>query len=258
MARMQLIELEDQKWFPKQIRNGMTDLLNCQITCFQIYDAIVPILHRILVKAEARHVLDLCSGGGGSCRRVQQLLVHKYDYKINIELSDLYPNCYAHLRTANIKEANFSYLKTPIDAMKVPAHLKGFRTLFTSFHHFAPKEARSILRDAVANNRGIGIFELSERSVRGLILVLFSFVLTLLLTPFLRPFCLRRLFFTYVLPIIPLSYLFDGIVSQIRSYTEQELLMMAKEVDDSYHWESGRAKHHYLPISITYLIGHKR
>lgn len=258
MARMQLIELEDQKWFPEQIRNGMTDLLNLQISYFQIYDPIVPILHRALVKMSAHNILDLCSGGAGSCRRVQELLAKKYDYKINLRLSDLYPNTSAHLRTAALKDSSISYLPSPINAMKVPAHFDGFRTLFTSFHHFAPHEARSLLKDAVLNKQGIGIFELSERSLSGVILVLLSFLLIFALTPFLRPFCLKRFFYTYIIPVIPLSYLFDGLVSQIRSYTAEELMIMAKEVGGDYDWESGRTKHHYLPISITYLIGIKR
>lgn len=257
MPRLHLLELEDQKWFPKNIRNFMTDLLNFQITHAQIYDPIVPILYEALIKTKSNIVIDLCAGGAGSSRRVQELLQHKYQFKTKVHLSDLYPNVNALFRIKKLSDPNITYLRYPVDATQVPSTLKGFRTLFTSFHHFKPEQARLILKDAVKNNQGIAIFELSERSLRGIILVFFSFLLTLLCTPFLRPFSLERLFFTYAIPIIPLSYLFDGIVSQLRSYTHKELLELAHVIDCTYHWEAGVTRHHYLPIYITYLVGCK-
>ncbi len=48
--------------------------------------------------------------------------------------------------------------------MKVPRELKGFRTMFTSFHHFPPEEARAILQNAVDAGEGIGIFEITRRA----------------------------------------------------------------------------------------------
>lgn len=258
MKRLHLFELEDQKWFPKNIRDCMTDLLNFQITCFQIYDPIVPILHQALIKMNTQQILDLCSGGAGSCRRVQEILEKDHGYKTIIKLSDLYPNNNASLRVQALNDESISYLSTSVDATKVPTNITGFRTLFTSFHHFDPHKAHSILQDAVNNDCGIAIFELSERSIRGLILALLSFFIALIFTPFLRPFCWYRLLFTYAIPIIPLSYLFDGVVSQLRSYTQNELLQMAQQVDRSYFWEAGWARHHYLPLKIYYLIGYRR
>jgi len=45
--------------------------------------------------------------------------------------------------------------------MNVPAELKGLRTMFTSFHHFLPEEARAVLQNAVDAGEGIGIFEIT-------------------------------------------------------------------------------------------------
>ncbi len=45
----------------------------------------------------------------------------------------------------------------------------------------------------------------------------------LLVTPFIRPFRWSRLVFTYVIPVLPLLIVFDGIVSCLRVYSPDEL-----------------------------------
>lgn len=253
MRRLQLLELEDQPWFPAQIRNCMTDLLNFFVTFFRIYDPVVPILHKVMKDSGSSDILDLCSGGGGAVRRIKIILENKYNLRAKVILSDLYPNKHALLRDPSI-----SYLLDSVDATDVPSNLKGFRTLFTSFHHFDPTNAKKILGDAVKQERGIAIFELSERSFRGALGPIFSFVLSFLATPFLRPFRLQRLFYTYLVPIVPAAFLFDGIVSQMRSYTPAEMLLFAQEIDDkNYRWEAGFKKHDFLPLRISYLVGYK-
>ena len=68
------------------------------------------------------------------------------------------------------------------------------------------------------------------------------------------PFLWRRLFWTYVLPMVPLTCFWDGIVSQLRAYTTVELREMC-EGSDPMIWEAGQ-----IPIAkgrgrLTYLIG---
>ena len=43
-----------------------------------------------------------------------------------------------------------------------------------------------------------------------------------LATPFIRPFRWSRLFWTYVIPLVPLTCWWDGVVSQLRAYTPAE------------------------------------
>jgi len=258
MRRLQLLELEDQPWFPAHIRNCMTDLLNFFVTFFRMYDPVVAILHKAMKESRSSTILDLCSGGAGAVRRIKFILEEKYDFKVEVILSDLYPNKHACGRTKLLRDPSISYLPDAVDATDVPANLKGFRTLFTSFHHFDPTSAKKILTDAVNQGRGIAIFELSERSFRGALAPLFSFVLSFLATPFLRPFLLQRIFFTYILPVVPVSFLFDGLVSQMRSYTPAEMLELAHEIGArNYRWEAGFKKHGFLPLRLTYLVGYK-
>jgi hypothetical protein len=258
MRRLHLAELEDQPWFPATIRNSMTDLLDFFIRHFRVYDSIVPILHNALKEASAHSILDLCSGGAGAIQRVQQILAQEHDFKVEIILSDLYPNKHAYERLIKLRDSGINYLSSSVDATKVPQNLTGFRTLFTSFHHFDSHDARKILSNAVKQGHGIAIFELSERSFRGALGPLFSAILSFFITPFLRPFSLKRIFYTYVVPIIPAAYLFDGLVSQLRSYTPEEMFELARNLGDKeYKWEAGFKKHDFLPFKINYLVGYK-
>jgi len=258
MRRRHWIELEDQTWFPASIRNCMTDLLNFFVTFFRVYDPIVPILYKAMMASQSKKILDLCSGGSGAIRRMQNLLAQNYNYHIQVMLSDLYPNNNACARVNKLLDYTIVYLPESTDATQVPPYLNGFRTLFTSFHHFDPESARKILANAVENNKGIAIFELSERSLKGTLGPIISTLLSFIATPFIRPFCVKRLFLTYIIPIVPVAYLFDGIMSQLRSYTPEEMLMLAHEVcDGSYTWESGVAWHSFLPLRINYLVGYK-
>ena len=73
-------------------------------------------------------------------------------------------------------------------------------------------------------------------------------------TPFFRPFRLGRIFFTYVIPAIPLMTIWDGAVSLLRLYKPEELLGIAKAAVPEYEWKAGRLKSG-IGISVTYLTG---
>jgi hypothetical protein len=51
------------------------------------------------------------------------------------------------------------FLSDSIDATQIPKYLWGFRTLFSSFHHLNPAEARGLLQDSVNRRQAIGVFE---------------------------------------------------------------------------------------------------
>ena len=61
---------------------------------------------------------------------------------------------------------------------------------------------------------------------------------------------------TYIIPVIPLCTIWDGIASVTRLYTPQQLLNIANSVDsNSYHWQAGK-KRNKFGMQITYLIGY--
>ena len=75
-----------------------------------------------------------------------------------------------------------------------------------------------------------------------------------LLTPRMRPFRWSRLLLTYLLPVIPLVVLWDGLVSCLRTRTPEELLALTSSFPH-YDWQAGYARGQGTWLASVYLIG---
>jgi hypothetical protein len=173
-----------------------------------------------------------------------------------VTLTDLYPQPAAWQLLA-ARTPGLSYAPAAVDATAVPPELPGFRTVFSAFHHFPPPLAEALLTDAVRQGAGIGIFEGAGKHWLEILLAWTVLpVAQLLITPFIRPFRLSRLLFTYVLPLIPLFTIWDGTVSILRMYPPAQLLALARRADPqgAFRWEAGKVRHWWGP-QVTYLIG---
>ncbi len=204
-----------------------------------------------LQRSGSRRVLDLCSGAGGPWPH----WLRTERASADVTLTDKYPNASTQSRLRSSPVRGLRYLEQPIDAAAVPKELPGFRTLFSSFHHFEPERARKILRDAVERRQPIAVLECTERHalapVAGL---LFIPIIVWVMTLFMNSWTWRRVLWTYVLPAIPLLITFDGIVSYLRTYTIDELREMAGTAE-GYEWQAGKLRSGRLPANVTYFIG---
>jgi hypothetical protein len=173
---------------------------------------------------------------------------------VSVCLTDHCPNIAAFERAHRLSNQGITYHSEPVDAANVPSALTGFRTMFTAFHHFPPEQARAVLADAVGKGEGIGVFECAQRSVLMLLAILPTPLRVLIATPFIRPFRWSRLFWTYVVPVLPIVLLFDSAVSVLRMYRVDELRGLTAGLK-GYRWEAGRVRMRRLPIALTYLVG---
>lgn len=258
MRRAQLIELHEQPWFPRSLRHEITNALQFGLNLLKIYAPIAPLLQNSLDSTECRTIVDICSGGGGPWLDLSRRL--QPDAQVfHILLTDKYPNLKAFQKLRVSSESHICFCPYSVDAMKVPADLEGFRTMFTSFHHFPPEEARAILQNAVDAGQSIAVFEITRRAPSTIALMFPWALMLFAFTPLIRPFRWSRLFYTYVIPIIPLVVLFDGVVSCLRTYRPQELREIIKKLSGiEYHWEVGEQSRAYGQSPITYLIGNPR
>lgn len=256
MRRVQFIELNDEPWFPSSLRNNVTDALQFGLSLLKAYLPIAPLLLSTLDSTRSKSIVDLCSGGGGpwlDLSRQFQLDTQGF----HILLTDRYPNLQAFQKVVLASENHIAFYPDSVNAMKVPRELQGFRTIFTSFHHFPPEEARAVLQNAVDARQGIGIFEITRRSPSSIALMFPWAFMLFVFTPLIRPFRWSRLLCTYVLPIIPFVLLFDGVVSCLRTYQTQELREMVKDLSGiEYEWEVGEHSRGLGIVPITYLVGH--
>ena len=129
-----------------------------------------------------------------------------------------------------------TYHPEPVDAVKVPAEMTGLRTMFQAFHHLRLDQARAALADAAAKGQGVAIFDGSRLAWWLWPLLLITPLRVLLATPFIRPFRWSRLFWTYIVPALPLVLTFDVVVSLLRLYSVEELRGLTAGLEH-YHWE---------------------
>jgi hypothetical protein len=256
LPRLHLFELEDQPWFPAVIRDLATDYLHFLETKLDLHRPTVPLLGAALRETGLNHVVDLCSGGGGGIASLQKALQSE-GLAIHFTLTDRFPNLDAFRQAESESSGKIAFEPESVDARSVPSRLRGFRTVFNAFHHFRPSDAISVLKDAARAGQPIGIFELPDRAAHTLIpMLLLTPLMVLLATPFIRPFRWQRLLWTYLLPLVPLTCWWDGIVSILRAYRPSELEQLAKSVAiERYCWRAGQVPIASTPGRLTYLLG---
>jgi hypothetical protein len=171
MKRFHLIEIHDQDWCPRTVRDGETDYLQCVIATTKPYAAMVPILAAAFQRTGTRQVLDLCSGAAGPWLWLQPVLAER-GVIVSVCLSDKYPNLDTARSLKRQTHQSISYDPQSGDATRVPEELTGFRTIFSAFHHFRPEQARAVLADAMHKRQGIAVVEGTQNSVLALLLML--------------------------------------------------------------------------------------
>jgi hypothetical protein len=283
MQRRPWFEFHDHPRFPHRLRDLVTGALEAIWNALDSYRPVAPLLARAMHAAGTYRVVDLCSGGGGPWPRLGPRLLpllravplgdgsalpFRDGSPVDIPapadivpaapavlLTDKYPNHEAFARIGGESGHEIEGCLRSVDATHIRPDLTGFRTMFTAFHHVPPEQAHAILADAFKQRQGIAIFELPRRDLRTMASVFAVPLLALWLTPRMRPFHWRRIFWTYCLPVIPFTVWIDGILSCLRAYSPQDLRELTSDLNaDDYRWELSEVKNGVMQITV--LLGY--
>ena len=254
--RLHLVEFTDLSGLPRPLRRWLGDYLRGIVTLTRLFEPAAPRIADLLRASGGDRVVDLCSGAGGPWPALARPVEASLGRPVRVLLTDLHPDAdtWAWLRAST--PAGVSGHPGSVPADDVPAALKGVRTLFDGLHHLPPDEARAVLADAARHGVPLLAAEAVDRSALGLAGVLFSPLLVWAVTPFLRPLSVPRLLFTYVLPLVPLMVLWDGIVSVLRCYRPDELRALTAGLGDRYDWRVEQARR--FGPAATLLVGTPR
>lgn len=256
MRRFHGVELEDLSWFPSVLRQAGMAYLRFAARVSGQAEQIRPVILRALERSGEKEILDLCSGGGGPLLAVVGEMEAAGD-PVRVTLSDRFPDPGGQQVVRESGLDTVRYETEPVDAFEVSAERPGLRTLFNGFHHFRPAEAERVLAATVEARKPIAVIEVLQRRLLTVVGLLFSPIIVLCVVPFLRPFRLAWIPFTYVIPIIPLFVLWDGVMSSLRIYDEDELLAMAgaADPDDTFEWSVESIEMKPAPVPGIAFVG---
>lgn len=80
--------------------------------------------------------------------------------------------------------------------------------------------------------------------------------MAMVMTLWVRPLNWKQLLFTYLIPVVPLCYAWDGQVSIVRMYTMKDLHVLLEGLDTTdYNWQKGKAFKENKKQLGTFLMG---
>ena len=266
MKRLALFEFEDFNWLPGVIRSGVTNLIKVLHKLVGTSDVLVDLILTARQKVDFNQIVDLGSGSGGpmmdSIQKINQ--GNAAAHPVNLLLTDKFPNAKT-VEAINQKNIpNVTYQRDSLDALQIGQAPKGLKTMIASFHHMEPSTAAQIFDSAEKSNEPILIYEIAENNIPVVVwwfLLPISLVILMLMvflmTPFVRPLTFTQLIFTYVIPIIPIVYAWDGQASIMRTYTFQDIeVLIGQRDNDRYAWEISNAKKKNGKKAGYYVFGY--
>jgi hypothetical protein len=264
MKRVHVPEIEDQAWFPSWLRTCLTNLIVVFGRMIGGTEVLFALVSRVLKEERIDRIVDLGSGGGGPMPEIlSSIREDAQTADATLTMTDLYPNLDALDRFNREDEPHIRYLRDPVDASDLASAPPGLKTMVNCFHHMRPDRARAILESAQAHRQPLLIYEMADNNIPFVVwLLALPLSLSLVglsvffLTPFVRPLTVRQLLFTYVIPIIPVFYAWDGQASMPRIYTLDDLDELLEGLGSpDYRWKKGHAKTRKGRNQGTYLLG---
>jgi hypothetical protein len=175
---------------------------------------------------------------------------------LKLIMSNLYPNEAFARQMNTVKSSDIIYETTPVDATIVDEKNTGLRPMEGSLNHMKLHTAKKILTDTMKSQQPSLTFEISDNSYpKALwwVAIPFNIISSLFVSAMARPYTVQQFFFTYIVPFIPITFAWDGAVSNARTYTLNDLDFLLKGMEsEKYSWEKGVVKGKSKKI---YLLG---
>lgn len=199
------------------MRRMQLEYIGWLVGFLRMYQPILPVIERLA--QDKRQIHDLCSGSGRPAMYLSAFLNQHW------LLSDLYPQQVEDL------PSTMKYLKHPLDVKTLVPEKDVLYTMFNAFHHFTPEEQLKMLSNLSQSH--FVIAEILKPSISDFIKILLTTtILQVVSVPFQKPFTLKRLFFTWIIPLNLITVTWDGLVSVLRSIPEQRYRYWVKCFSD--------------------------
>jgi hypothetical protein len=242
--RLQLFEFNDAPWAPVAVKELIIEALSRTLRWGRVLDPLAEPFRAFLDDTGQNEVLDLCAGAGGPAT-ILAIALERTGRAPRFLLTDLQPHPEEWARLRSEHPGIVDFVLEPVDATAIPEGLGAGRPrlIINALHHFPPELAGTILRGACAGSPGIFIAEGFVRNPLRFAPFAVTGVPALLATPLFTP---RRRIEKALLAIPTLALAaWDGLVSTLRVYTEEELRAMVAPLGDDYRWTYGNYQFPY-------------
>ncbi len=238
-------ELEDYNWFPAKLRRWQLEFVGSISIWVKLYKPLSAILDKIIVDNNIVAMQDLCSGSGLPAVQIHNALITK----LPLLLTDKYPN-------ENFKNNTpIAYSLHSVDVNNLQPAQNICYTMYNAFHHFSRAEKKIFIEKVIKTSNTFLIAEIVQPGFLNGLKIFFTTTLVQIFTaPFVHPFSLARLFFTYLVPINLFTVTYDGIVSVLKSKTVQEYETLFKNFDLP-HYNIEINKIHNWKGNLIYIKG---
>jgi len=201
-------ELEDYNWFPAVLRRWQMEFIGHMVIWTHLYKPLVPEVQQLVTAAAVTELHDVCSGSG-----IPAIYIYKrLTSSLPLLLTDKYPDT----GFKNIPGITYSLLPADCNGIEPQSHV--CYTLFNAFHHLSPTQQQGFIQRLVKNKAPFVIAEILEPGLVNLLKIIFTATIVQLFTaPFIKPFSIARLFFTYIIPVNIVTVTYDGIISVLKS-----------------------------------------
>jgi SAM-dependent methyltransferase len=240
LPRVQLFEFNDRAWAPAVLRDTIVESLSRTLRWGRVLDGLVDPLIAFLDAAGTHRVLDLGSGAGGPAEALAEAAARR-GRSLELLLTDLFPRpaVWSALRARHPGVVDF--VPGPVDATEIPRDLSRgrARVIINTFHHFPEPLGRAVLADAIRARAPLFLAEGFERNPLRFAPFAPAGLAALCASPLLaHDRRLARAALVYGTPLALMASIWDGVVSTLRVYTEEELRAMVSGAE-GYRWSYG-------------------
>lgn len=255
LPRAQLFEWNDTSWAPAALRDTIVESLSRTLAWGRMLEGLVGPFEAFLAASGATEVLDLCAGAAGPAEALAAEITRAGRTPPHFVLTDLYPQPDAWRAAQRAHPGIIDFEPAPVDATAVPPTLgEGrARVVINAMHHFPPPLATAILRDAVHSSRGVFVAEAFSRNPLQFANFGPAGIPALLANPLLsKRDRLAKMVLTWLTPVALAASVWDGLVSTLRVYTEEELRAMVAPFGAGFRWSYGT--YAYPPAGTGYFF----
>jgi hypothetical protein len=245
--RLHLFEFNDTPGVPRFVKDTVIESLSRTLAWGHVLRELVSPFSEFLMRANATEVLDVGAGAGGPAGILIDELLAAGVTPPRFILTDVNPQVESWQRLKERHPRYIDYVSEPVDATRIPPELARGRVtaIINALHHFPPALAKRILVASLDDTKGVFVVEGFERTPLGFAAFVPAGVPALLANPILSPReTLPKAVLTWLTPLALAISVWDGLVSTMRVYSEEELREMVEPIAERVAFTYG-----------TYAIG---